>query len=432
MGNNMKNLINIQKYDEKRVLFLLVLVTIILRIWFVYSTFSKTGTSNWYDDLYYLYAGEQIAMGNWSAHQWPERPELIVGPVLPLLIAFFIKFFGSPIFPFFAYNVLITSLMIPVFFFLGKEIFNNKTGWFLVIWGVFFSEAFKYSPHILKEATLFLFVPLTFLFLIRSIKSENPKKNIVFASLSYAWLIHTDERFFAYFPVLVLIFLFTKPFNLRQFASQAGLWLLFGFLLMLPWGIRNYIVFDQLVILTPRTTAITSKFWGNDFYADAHFSSDDVRSKSIEGRYDNAIEFGNKHNIPPREFGKPEAKIRAFFNFWQPTYFKPTYIQYGFRPQIWSLSHNIASVLFYGIFLPFYFLGILQFIRKKKYLELFLAFIPILHSLIHAYMVWPLERYRSPVTFLVVMIGIFTILEQIKGSELKIFVKLKKVLQLPT
>ena len=390
---------------------LFTLATILLRSIYVYLVYSSKGTINWSDDLYYLFAGEHIAMGDWSP-EWPGRPELVVGPTLPILVAIFIKLFNDPIIPFFAYNIIVTSLMVPVLYYLGKELFNKNTAWVLAIWGMFFIEAFKYSPHILKEATLFLFMPLTLLFLIRSVKAENPIRNIIYASLSFTWLIHTDERFFAYFPLFIIFFLLGKPLRFRNFAKHASLWLFFGFLFILPWGIRNYIVFNQVVILTPRTTAITSKIWGSSqTTATRHFSDNDVRSRLIESRKERAHEFEKKHGITPYEFGKNEARLKAFQHFWQPTFSNPTYIQYGYRTQYWSFRHNFVSMLFYGIFLPFYLLGFFLLFRKRNWIGLFVAFIPVIHSFMHAYMVWPLERYRSPITFIVVMIGIWTALE---------------------
>jgi len=411
----------VSEKNEKRVLFFIFLVTVIFRTIFVYVTYTKTESASWVDDLYYIDASEHIADGSWDFNHG-ESDNLIVGPLLPILGALFIRLFGDIIIPFFVYNIIVTSLMVPVFYYLGKEIFNKKLGWFLAIWGVFFIEAYKYSPHILKEPTLFLFVPLTLFFIISSIKREAQRiKYLLFASLSFAFLIHTDERFFVYFPVFILFFLFIKPLTLFSFTKFASLWIVFVFLLMLPWGIRNFMVFDQVVILSPRTTAITSKLWGDNLAAVAsHFSDKEAQQKLIDLRHNRAIQFGAHYSLYPREYGKLEAQSRAFINFWQPTYFRPTFIQYGYRPMKWSLRHNVASILFYGIFLPFYIIGFFVLINLKKYLALAVAIIPIIHSFLHAYMVWPLERYRSPVTFIVVMIGIWllnTSYEHIKSKR---------------
>lgn len=406
--------------NEKQVLIALFLIAIILRSFFTFITFS--GTEEWTDALAYINYGEQYAQGDWN----PTNSDGSVqesGPVIPLLIALFIRLFKDPIIPFFVYNILVTSLLVPVLYYLVKEIFNNKAGWIIALWGVFFVEAFKYSPTVLKEPTLILFVPLTLLFLVKSIKSEKPLKNVFFASLSFAWLIHTDERFFLYFPVFLLFLLLIKTRPGIQY-KPATTWAILVVLLMVPWGIRNYKVFDQLVILTPRTTVFTSKLWGENLAGHAsHITEDKTRRQIMVKRHTKAMEFGKEHGINPEEYEEIEVKARAFKNFWQPTYFKPTFIQYGYRPMKWSLRHNMASLLFYGIFLPFYIIGLFMIYRRKLYLPLFIGAIPIIHSLLHAYMVWPLERYRTPVTFIVVMIGIWTILELYHLLKSRYFVK---------
>lgn len=92
-------------------------------------------------------------------------------------------------------------------------------------------------------------------------------------------------------------------------------------------------------------------------------------------------EFVNKHNLQPRLYGKWERKARAFINFWQPMYIQPTFIVHGYRPMHWSTTHNITSLLFYGIFLPFYIIGLFILYRKKLYMPLFIGAIPVIHSL---------------------------------------------------
>ena len=166
-----KKLIGLMDFNERKTLSLLVLVALVLRVIYVFSIYSVSGTSIFGDDLYYIFLGEQIASGNWVP-QLEGQVTFNAGPTLPLLVAIFIKLFNDPVIPFFIYNIIVTSLMVPVLYFLGKELFNQNTGWLIAIWGVLFMEAYKYSPHILKESTLFLFVPLTLFFLVRSIKAD--------------------------------------------------------------------------------------------------------------------------------------------------------------------------------------------------------------------------------------------------------------------
>jgi len=395
-----RKLTNTVNNSEKTALFFIILLTFLMKVVFVSVVYTNNGTGNWSDDWYYLSMGEQIAQGNWE-------PQMIVGPVIPLIIAFFIKIFNDPVIPMFVFNIFVTSLLVLVLFDLGKELFNKKVGWCMAIWGALFIECFKYSPHLLKEPVLFLIVPLTFLLLFKSIKHDFSLKHIALSSLSYAFLIHTDERFIIYLPFFAFAFFLVKRRSFYNSFKPSIIWIGFVLFLMLPWGIRNYKVFGQVVIISSRTTAFTSKLWGEDLAKLPFTEGYEPADKTLEL----AIEFGKENGIVPREYGKNEARVRAFINFWQPAYFKPAYIQYGSRPQKWSFKHNVSGLIFYGIFLPFYLVGILLLIKKKDFIGLFLATIPVIHSILHAYMVWPLERYRSPIVFIVVMIGIWAVTE---------------------
>jgi hypothetical protein len=347
-----------------------------------------------------LKIAEQINNGNWLS-------EIFVAPVVPLLSASFMYLFSDPRLPFIFYNIVLSSLLVPVLYYLAKELFNNKIGWLMVIWGIFYEDYSKRIIYILKEPTINFLLPLILLLFIKSLRNRNNFWYVFFFAVSFSYLIHVDERYFAYLPLFALGYLLEKPFNINKSINKMLIWVGIILIFMLPWGIRNYLAYDQVVILSPRTTAFTSKFWGNDI-SKTHFS-DNSQNIFLGTSLSKAEEFGKNHGITPREYGKYEKYGRAFVNFWQPTYFQATYIQYGYRPMVWSTFHNIKSIFFYGIFLPFYLIGIFFLFKEKNYLGLFLCSIPILHSLMHTAMVWPLERYRSPITFIVVMIGIWAI-----------------------
>jgi hypothetical protein len=55
--------------------------------------------------------------------------------------------------------------------------------------------------------------------------------------------------------------------------------------------------------------------------------------------------------------------------------------------------------------------------KRKMYIAFLIALIPVIHSLLHAYMVWPVHRYRAPILFIVVMIGMFVIGELLSANR---------------
>lgn len=403
---------------ESRFLFGVFILAFFLKVLHVILTYNTEGTSKWVDDWEYLSMGRQIAEGNWNP-QTEILPYMQVGPVLPLLIALFIKLFTDPVIPVYLYNILITSLLCPLLYLIGKELFGKPTGSVIAVWALVNLDFFRYNPHLTKEATVFFLLPLTLYFLIKMYKGDEIR-NLFWASVSYIFLIHTDERYLIYLPFLVL-FILVKPAKLRMKFLHASLWIVFVFILMIPWGVRNLITFNQVVLISPRTTVFTSKLWGKNL---TDFSFDKEKLAN-EKKYPGNSEQGSIINSPFKDSNLTIERLKAFVNFWQPFFFNPAFVQKKIKPQIWSLNHNLASIMLYGIFLPFYLAGMVFLIKTKHFRALLLAMIPIIHSLIHAYMIWPSERYRAPVNFIVVMTGIWVILEYLLKQPHKPQVKLK-------
>jgi hypothetical protein len=389
---------------ERRILFVLLLLTFALRVVHTAAVFRNSGERDWSDDHEYLAYGRQIAAGNWTADVPGRLPVMRVAPILPVIIAGAIRCFGSPIWPVFILNCLMTALAVPVLFFLGRAVFNRKTAWIGAAWGMLYPDHFKYDPHLLKEPILYLVLPLTILLLVRAARRDGGKWALPLSALGYGVLIHADERFLAMGPLLAAAFLLERPLLWRRAFRKAAFWSAIVVLLMIPWTIRNVRVFGQVVLISPRTTAFTSRLWGSDI-SGTGFSDAELAGRIIERRMAKATSIQARYGVEPRVFGPVERYGKAFVHFWQPAFFKPTFIQDGTRFQKWSLRHNLFGILFYGIFLPFYVVAVAFSIRRGYALGIWMASLPLFHSVLHTVMIWPLERYRSPVVFSVVLTG---------------------------
>lgn len=77
----------------------------------------------------------------------------------------------------------------------------------------------------------------------------------------FAFLIHMDERFFAYFPLLLVSFLPLDSMGWRNGLRKAVLFFAAVTVLMIPWLIRNYYVYGKPVVLTVRTAKFTDKIF---------------------------------------------------------------------------------------------------------------------------------------------------------------------------
>ncbi len=425
----MKGLLNYLKIERVQLILAFVFSFVLRVIYLIH--FSNPNFINQGDNLqYYTFAKEILNQGIWvtdtSVNNALAGNWAMLGPGYPLLISCCFFLFGSNFFPVFILNALLTSTAIIVLYYLTKEIINdNKATFLILVWGIFYINFFKYTPFLLKESLVFLLLPTSILFLIREIKNDKKVSlNILWFILTYAYLIHSDERYFFYLPFLVLFFVFKYRNNFRLYLVKQIIILLGVAFLMIPWTIRNYTVYGQVVILTERTTKVTALFWGKDLskqtnskvligkIEDINSYVDSIKNgiipKALDSTTVETIKWGISNNLVPYKFDTKEKYYKAAINFWKPAYFRPAYINDGFRKQQWSLGHNLLSLIFYGIFLPFYFMALLYIIIKKKDLVLYvIAAIPLIQMIIHVGLVHVLERYRNPVDCFVVIIALW-------------------------
>lgn len=387
-------------------LFSLFAISFILRASITFQKFSNNGIEKWTDSLLYVKDGMDFFRGDF----YPQNSRhgfMIEGPTIPLVIAASKYVTGNPVIPILVINCLLGSLLVYVLFAMGKLIMSPRLGYILAIWSVFNYNLIRFCSQTYKEPFNFFLFPLVILLLLNVIKNKQVILNTVLSSLVFSLLIHTDERFFAYSVVFIAIFVFfvTSKNRLKLLSLWAGVLVL----TMIPWTIRNYNQFGQVVLLTPRTTVFTSALWGKTF-AEPHFST----KESIDETIDLYLEGARSRGLVSSQvkiYGKYERYLYAFYHYWKPTYFKITYIQYGTRAIRWSLSHNTISILFYGIFLPLYIMGMILAIAKRHWLMTLLGAIPIYHSIVHTVMIWPLERYRLPADFLVVLVAVWALVQ---------------------
>lgn len=387
---------------KRVVLVFLFLVSFCLRLGMSIDEYNHNGRSGWSDAVYYLDIGERFAKGDFFP-PLGQNGFIVVGPVIPLLVAGAELLTGDPVWPMLILNCLLGALLVYILYGLGARLISNAGGFALSLWSVFNFSLIRYCYQILKEPLVILLLPLIILCLLKAKDMKRPVLNLIISSLAFSVLVHTDERFFVYAPAFLLFILILS--GKKDKLRHAVLWLLVLMLSMVPWTLRNYKQHGELVLLTPRTTAITSKLWGSNF--GGMFSEGTIETKHILGRRDHAIEVGQAYGAIPRRYGKFEKYLKSWQHYWQPSYFKLHFIQYGFRPVKWSLAHNLSSLVFYGLFLPFYLAGFVWAFLKKEWLVTLLALLPLLHGLMHTAMIWSLERYRIPMNFLVALVAMW-------------------------
>ncbi|MDD2228295.1 MAG: hypothetical protein PHY48_02660 [Candidatus Cloacimonetes bacterium] len=403
---NIKNILNSK---QRLILISIFVLSLSLRILLTIGVYEENGTSDWRDAKYYVSIGESFAEGNFYPTNSKTYSYMVVGPVVPLTVAVSKILTNDPIVPILILNCILGALLVFVLFELGKELVSITAGYVMSIWSVFNPGLIRINYQILKEPIIILVIPLIIMLLVKIYKDKNALLNTIYSSLLFSLLIHTDERFVVFGPLFLIFIAVITIKKLKLF--RALLWVFVLIVTMIPWTVRNYVQHGEFVILTPRMTTLTSKFWGTDLVK-LDYSSEEDMAKLVNLHLKSAQEAELKYGKAPRAFGKRERYFRVFVNYWQPAYLRLTYVHSGYEPVKWSIAHNATSIIFFGVYLPFYLLGIIYALYKKNYLISFIGIIPIYYSVFHAMMlIWPLERYRLPFNFIVVLVAIWLIKE---------------------
>lgn len=421
--------------NRKRFIISIFLISFLVRILFGIYYFNENGTADWVDDWDYIQFAGQLIENNYFPLE-SEKIDAHAGPGYPLLVAFNFQLFGyNNYYALIILNAVLSALITILIYFIGKTAFSEKVAILASIWSIFYISFIRYVPRIIKEnLNVFLFTLILLLFIHLIMEKRNKKSSIIWFSILFSYLIHVDERFFIYFPIFLLMgYIYKiKTSNLLYF-------FLIVILLMIPWSIRNYYTYNQIVILTERTTKFTYKIFGYDSpihtsernqadvvklyesIADSLINGKEIKS---EIRRVDDLKRGIELGYIPHTFTRHERWWAEFKEFWRPFRFSGGYVDFGYRfegPR-WSLKHNLAIGLTYGILLPFFLFGLYYiFYNKNKYGFLFLILI-FSHTLVHVVLAHARNRYRIPIDPLIILIsfyGLITFWEKLKQKYLK-------------
>jgi len=192
-----------------------------------------------------------------------------------------------------------------------------------------------------------------------------------------------------FMPLAALLFLYIlwqarRRVKIGHVALAGGI----AALLILPWTVRNYLVFDRFLLLNSQTGQIlwnaNHPAMGTDFDSIAMFPIPAELEGLNEAELDSALLRLGLQNVAadPRRFvGLSLSRLAAFFRFWP-------------IPSS-STFNNVARTASFAICLPFMVAGLLLSRREPRRWLLLYLFIAA-YTFIHA-ISWAGIRYRLPV-----------------------------------
>lgn len=383
--------------------------------------FNHNGISLNGDDWRYISQAKDI-LANGIPVEWHQD-----GPGFPYVIALIFLIFGEKYIYVVVLNALLSTLVSYLIYLIGKTIFSEKAALLALLWSAFYVSFFRYTGNVLKEyLILVLFLYSIFCFVL-TLQQQNLHRNTFLFTLLYALLVHVDERFLAFFPFIILSYIFIKNIPLSKRIQLIALSGFFFIMLLTPWTIRNYHFYGRPVLITERTAKFTDPIFHytkstydvegispyNREYLPLYEAITDslVRGMDVKSKvaFIDGIRKAVQNNEIPVTYSFSKNIWEEFKEYWRFSSFKSTFHANGYRYAAggWSNAHNFTGIINFGLLIPFFILGVFFSLKEKNNYSLLLIAIIIFHMLFHIFVYHVRERYRIHVDPLIILIAFY-------------------------
>jgi len=244
-----------------------------------------------------------------------------------------------------------------------------------------------------------------------SIRSLFPTVLALGVSLGIATLLR--QSILPWVPVLFLYLLWLgwRKGQLQTAVVTLGLVGLILVAFVVPWTIRNYIVYDEFLLLNSNAGfamySAQHPMHGTTFSEFAAAPLPDGSWGQSEPALDRALMVQGIQFIlddPGRYLLLSLSRIRAFFEFW------PT--------SDTTLLHNIGRTGSFGLFLPFMVYGLILAIRRPRFVQrnVLLFLFAGTYTLMHI-LTWAMVRYRLPVDAVMIPLAALALMDLVQRAR---------------
>lgn len=344
----------------------------------------------------------------------------IVMPGYPALIALVYAVFGVHFEAFIIFQVLLGITACFVFYQIAKNHFNPWIALGATLWVIGYIEIWRYNLQFYMDSLTAGLVVFTIYFLHRYFRALKSKHLYIFAILG-GILIAVNNRFIMHIGLvgLYLLFLSLKNANIpfKKLLVAAGIIIL----ILLPWHIRQYLQYDQLMLFSPTRTE----------QAIDNSNKDNNQFRTYKEQYERLASgyaaFGSPENylhlFTPEKYETMKKEYNAFDGFqkyWSRAkgFFEiiRTDFRFGFGGDTritppntkgkLVILHTIFNMVFLGSMFLLMLPGIYFAFKKNQpffiSLVILLAAHVILHSIVH---LDPWLRYRVPIVPVIFLLG---------------------------
>jgi len=194
----------------------------------------------WVKDKFYKWKG----LGGFWGVVPVEKPQTSFPPVHPFYLSMVYKLFGPNPIASRLIQVVISALTTIILYHLALIYFGSRTALLTFLITIFYPYYIYYTGVLLNETLSIFFLSISLLFFAIMKESSNPFYPLL-SGLFFSLLFLSRSVFLLFFPFLiVLVIIFHKG------KCKKSVLLLLAFLIpIVPWVIRNYAIYDQVVIM---------------------------------------------------------------------------------------------------------------------------------------------------------------------------------------
>jgi 4-amino-4-deoxy-L-arabinose transferase-like glycosyltransferase len=304
-----------------------------------------------------------------------------------------------------AFQAVLQTLSLLLIFLIGRELFNSTTALLACVLDAVYLPEIANSGLILTEIEFkFLLLLLSYISL-RAIKSKDLKLYIL---SGFVWgLACLFRPTIATFPLVVFIMWLLHRYTLKEMLKYGLVASAVFCIVMTPWWIRNYNVFDRFIPLTLSS--------GNPFLQGTYINYDSSVNPTPYRTKDLKPLKAGTDAITLNEVEMETGKYRL------KTYFRKYPLQYIYwytigktkymwnEPYYWRAIYRISDTVVrrYHLFLLAASLLGAAFVLKKKHLSGFLPLLLILYMTIMHLPFFTFSRYAYPVMPMVILLAAY-------------------------
>ena len=394
--------------EEKRLKIYLIIIEVVFMAVAIFSVFAHgdsllLGSMEEFnnDDVRYIRSAWEFVDNNILSYHNVGESTVYIMPGLTIVLSFFMFIFGkiNGVIAFKIFQVILQVASLHLLFLIGKKVFNSKVALIACLMNALY-VAEIYAANLILMEVIFKFLLLLLIYI--SIYAIEKKSLKLYILGGIVWAVACLYRpTIAAYPLLVLIMWIKNKYSFSEIVKYTVVVTTVFCAVMTPWWIRNYKVFDRVILFT--------KSSGNPFLQGTFVNYNQSKGLGVpfvEGK--DAIE-SNQNEIKAgldrlKTYGKKEPfKYIAWYTFGKTYYFwrAPFYWAKVFKiPYVPVILYHLV-ILFWALY------GMIK--HKDKSLNLkFLIMVVVYFNIIYL-PYFTFERYAYPVMPLVILFAAHTV-----------------------